>query len=113
MVVINIIFNMENQHKDEIMRAIGNLEGKVKTGFEGIHDRQDTTNGRLGKTEDRVGDLEKADIDLTNKIKSNTDTTRGSEKIKAIWLDRLLVFGLYIIGTLFFYVLLKTQIVNL
>lgn len=36
-----------SENNADIMRAIGNLEGTVKTGFKGVHDRQDTTNGRM------------------------------------------------------------------
>lgn len=49
---------MEDQHKIEIIGAIGELKGKVDVGFQGVHKRQDITNGRLEKTEDRVGQLE-------------------------------------------------------
>ena len=50
--------NMESCDLNDVMRAIGTLEGKLQEGFEGIHRRQDTTNGRLDKHDDRLGDLE-------------------------------------------------------
>tara|TARA_R100000789_G_C3022167_1_gene153740 strand:- start:3781 stop:4062 length:282 start_codon:yes stop_codon:yes gene_type:complete len=47
--------------ESKIMRAIGNLEGTVKKGFEdvdkgfqGSHKRQDTANGRTEKVEDKI-----------------------------------------------------------
>ena len=49
---------MIDEHKNDIMRAIGTLEGSVKTGFSGVHKRQDTANGRLSSTEKRVRELE-------------------------------------------------------
>lgn len=45
---------MTDQHS-EIMRAIGNLEGKV----DGINKRLDAQNGRVGKSEERILVLEK------------------------------------------------------
>ena len=42
----------------EIYRAIGRLEGDVKTGFKGIHQRLDTANGRLNNHGDRINDNE-------------------------------------------------------
>jgi hypothetical protein len=46
------------ESNDDIMRAIGRLEGELQEGFSGIHTRQDITNGRIAKTEDRVSSLE-------------------------------------------------------
>jgi hypothetical protein len=45
---------MNDKNNKEIMRAIGTLEGTVKMGFKGIHERQDTANNRTEKVEDRL-----------------------------------------------------------
>lgn len=71
---------MEDQHKTEIIMAIGNLKGKVDEGFIGIHRRQDITNGRLAKTEERVGMLEKTDAGMGERLKGvekNTNKING------------------------------------
>jgi hypothetical protein len=49
--------------------AIGNLKGKVDEGFAGVHRRQDITNGRLARTEERVGILEKTDAGMGERLK--------------------------------------------
>ena len=41
------------------MRAIGNLEGAMKEGFNGVHHRQDIANGRTAKSETRIESLER------------------------------------------------------
>jgi len=43
----------DNAH-NEIMRAIGNLEGKI----DGINFRLDTLNGRVGKHDDKINIIE-------------------------------------------------------
>ena len=56
-----------------IMRAIGNLEGKVDIGFNGIHNRQDIANGRTAKNESRIMALEKTNNEKIgeSRIRSN------------------------------------------
>ena len=49
---------MDKDYHKEIMRAIGNLEGTVKTGFDGTHKRQDTANNRTDKVEIRLSSVE-------------------------------------------------------
>ena len=49
---------MKQPNLTEIYRAIGRLEGDVKTGFKGIHQRLDTANGRLNNHGDRINDNE-------------------------------------------------------
>ena len=44
-----------NQTLTELLKS---LEKQIESGFKGVHDRQDTTNGRIGKLEDRTGQLE-------------------------------------------------------
>ena len=44
----------------ELGQQIAELRGIVVQGFEGVHKRQDTTNGRIGKAEDRLLKLEQA-----------------------------------------------------
>lgn len=45
---------METNNHNEIMRVLGNLEGKV----DGINDRLNRVNGRLDKHDDAIGSLE-------------------------------------------------------
>lgn len=45
----------------KIAQQIAKLQGTVEEGFKGIHARQDITNGRVGRCEIRIGDLEKGD----------------------------------------------------
>ena len=51
--------NQDNNH-DNMMMAIGQLQGQVSEGFKGVHQRQDNTNGQLKKHEDRINILEKS-----------------------------------------------------
>ena len=53
---------MDNSENNKIIKAIGNLEGTVATGFnnvhnsiKGIHSRQDVVNGRTYDLEKDVG----------------------------------------------------------
>ena len=50
-----------SEHEIEIMRFLGNLEGKMDIGFEGVHRRLDISNGRIGKLEEQVDTLESTD----------------------------------------------------
>ena len=57
---------MDNSENNKIIKAIGNLEGTVATGFnnvhnsiKGIHSRQDVANGRTYDLEKRCGGYEK------------------------------------------------------
>lgn len=45
---------MEEPTNSELNRQIQAMSTLMKEGFEGIHKRQDITNGRIGKVEDRV-----------------------------------------------------------
>lgn len=49
---------MQSCDLNDVMRAIGTLEGSVREGFEGIHRRQDITNGRIDKQDNRISILE-------------------------------------------------------
>lgn len=42
----------------ELAIMIANLTGMIEQGFKGVHERQDRTNGRIGKAEDRLSKLE-------------------------------------------------------
>lgn len=46
--------NLEEPTNSELNRQIQALATLVKEGFDGVHRRQDVTNGRIGKVEDRV-----------------------------------------------------------
>lgn len=43
-------------------RDIDDLRTMIQEGFKGVHDRQDTTNGRIGKAEINITELEKVNI---------------------------------------------------
>lgn len=43
-------------------RDIDDLQKAIAEGFKGIHTRQDVTNGRIGKAEGNITDLEKINI---------------------------------------------------
>ena len=53
----------------ELAQQIGELRGIVVEGFKGVHQRQDTTNGRIGKLEIRVEDLESNDSERKGMVK--------------------------------------------
>jgi hypothetical protein len=44
--------------RDEFVSYMDLLKSKIDDGFQGVHRRQDTTNGRIGKAEDRILQLE-------------------------------------------------------
>lgn len=46
--------NIEEPTNSELNRQIQSLSVLVKEGFDGVHKRQDITNGRIGKVEDRT-----------------------------------------------------------
>lgn len=48
----------QDDHTFDLAQQIAELRGVVVKGFEGIHQRQDITNGRIGKLESRVDMLE-------------------------------------------------------
>jgi hypothetical protein len=43
-------------------RDIDDLRAEIRNGFTGIHQRQDTTNGRIAKAEGNITELEKVNI---------------------------------------------------
>lgn len=57
-----------------LVQAVGKLEGMVETGFDGIHKRQDITNGRIAKIElkeaEDVSRLEERIDDLSDRFQS-------------------------------------------
>jgi len=46
------------ENHDEILRAIGRLEGAMTEGFKAIHARQDVANGKLIKHDEKIDELE-------------------------------------------------------
>lgn len=55
---------MNGESHNEIMRAIGRIEG----GIQGINQRLDVVNGRLNKHSDKINELEKFSDQLTGKM---------------------------------------------
>lgn len=76
--------------KDEIMRAIGRMEGTIAEGFKSTHQRLDTVNGRLGKHDDAISTL---------KIKLSY--AKGRASIYAILVSSLISVG---IGVAIFFI---------
>lgn len=84
---------MKEKQEIFIAQQVAELRGIVVKGFEGVHQRQDTTNGRLGKVEDRVLELEE-----------DNSFERGKSKgISAAWGATLAIAGI-VIGLLTAYV---------
>lgn len=52
-----ILTSMSENLHNQIMRALGNLEGKV----DGINNRLDVLNGRVAKHDERLGNLDISD----------------------------------------------------
>lgn len=55
---------MTQEAYQEIIRAIGNLEGKI----DGINRRLDITNGRIAKSEDNIANLKTSEAVSNNKF---------------------------------------------
>lgn len=55
------LYFLDMERHDDIMRAIGMLEGTVTEGFKSTHQRLDVVNGRLGKHDEKIGKLESAE----------------------------------------------------
>ena len=49
---------------ESIERILGRLEGTITKGFEGVHQRLDTANGRLEKHDEKIGELERFDAEV-------------------------------------------------
>jgi hypothetical protein len=60
--------------RDEFLSFITLLQKSVDDGFEGVHRRQDTTNGRLGKAEDRIRVVEQNVAVLTAPVPAPAST---------------------------------------
>jgi len=52
---------------NEIMRAIGQLEGKVEEGFKNTQQRLDAINGRVKENETKINKLQNEVIDIKSK----------------------------------------------
>ena len=52
---------MPNQTDMNLQKQIAELQGIVITGFKGVHARQDLTNGRILKAEERIEKIERSD----------------------------------------------------
>lgn len=58
---------MQTPGLDDVMLAIGRLEGKVDTGFGAINQRLDTVNSRLNKHDDKISGLQSFQDKLVGK----------------------------------------------
>lgn len=52
----------------ELHEKISALSGKVEEGFDGIHKRQDTTNGKVLRNADKIEKVEKKQAGLVAKV---------------------------------------------
>lgn len=50
---------MEEYTNRELGLRLDSIIEKVDNGFSGVHERQDKTNGKVGKHDDRLDDIEK------------------------------------------------------
>src|SRR5689334_9537307 len=75
----------------EFERAINGLTKAMESGFKGVHQRQDVTNGRLNKHEDMI---HKLDVEMAERRGRDTRlldddkpllTNRDGKLIKMIW----------------------------
>lgn len=104
---------MEQRETHQLIQEFGLLRGTMEEGFKGTHRRQDIANGRMAKLEDRVDAIEKDDIRVAGFITENTESRKRSQSVRDVWIDRLLLFVLFLAGQLSLVVLLKTNIINL
>lgn len=49
---------LDDRTLQDMGKDVANLSTQITDGFKGIHERQDTTNGRIGTVEKRVDKLE-------------------------------------------------------
>lgn len=58
---------MQTTDLDDVILAIGRLEGKVETGFDGVKQRLDYANGRLNKHDEKIQALQSFQDKLVGK----------------------------------------------
>jgi hypothetical protein len=111
---------MEEKQNTEILLILGRLEGTTTQGFKGIHQRQDITNGRIGKAESRLDALEKNDITRTEAFKAlaksdeaQSKATERDQLSRSKWFDRVLVIVFNAACFLIVLILVKTGIIKL
>lgn len=87
---------MEDKQYIEIITKLTEISADVK----GVHRRQDITNGRIAKNEEKVIDLEKANISILDKLdqlkKHNdehdvieTDAIKSKSEDKQYWVRKV------------------------
>jgi hypothetical protein len=98
----------KNISKDVIIERLDNLDKKVTEGFKGVHDRQDTANGKLIKHENSLVSLSvKADGYMTkedcarlhadNQLKIKESENESIKETKSIlWYAFWFVLGILI-----------------
>lgn len=104
---------MNGEHKEEIIRAIGQLEGKISVGFEGVHKRQDIANSRTNKLEERVNKLEITDSGVITELHALKEKQSGVSNEQNKWKDRMILWALTGGGILIYTALVKLGIINL
>lgn len=97
-----------------ILERLAVIEEQIATGFKGVHERQNVTNGRIAKNESVINELQRVDIDLKNRIMNHEERSaerKAGYEDKEIDLEKRvkrleIVFyaGLGIVGALEFYV---------
>lgn len=96
----------------DIQRDLGELTGIVKAGFEGVHKRQDTTNGRIYKLEEAQAALAMQGV----KDRADIDNLKGGsadqKQFISRWTDKALSAAFGIIGAGIALLLVRAGIVD-
>lgn len=83
----------EPYSKRELDTHFKNLEDQITTGFKGVHNRQDVTNGKVLKSQSEIELLKQQDIIIHNQIaefkKEGEDFMRDEKNKENIWKTRL------------------------
>jgi hypothetical protein len=97
-----------NDGQEQFHQSLFRELGKIQAGIEGVHRRQDVTNGKVLRAEEAINALQKIDINfldrLSNLEKDGDKKNRSSEKWKDFLYEKgisLLIFlaGLVLIAT--------------
>lgn len=77
----------------ELQVGMAEIKIIVSEGFKSTHNRQDITNGRIAKTENRVADLEKTDSRMEDRVgellKAEEKEQRHQAESSTRWLNLL------------------------
>lgn len=86
---------MEDKHKTEIIRAIGNLEGTTKTGFKATNEHLKTLNGQVVNQGKEIVNLKLVDVGMEGRLKG---VEKNTSKINNRAWDIIKFVIVFIIG---------------